>query len=76
MLGVHCSLGHTDLVSLLLEYGAQAGPEEVRAACAGGHVNILELLAQCGAEAAIRSEDNLVEAARGGNITLILSSHW
>lgn len=30
VLGVHCSLGHTDLVSLLLEYGAQAGPEEVR----------------------------------------------
>ena len=30
LLSVHCSLGHTDLVSLLLEYGAQAGPEEVR----------------------------------------------
>merc|ERR550534_1629326 len=30
VLGVHCALGHTELVSLLLEYGAQAGAEEVR----------------------------------------------
>ena len=29
LLGLHCSLGHTDLVSLLLEYGAEAGAEEV-----------------------------------------------
>ena len=38
-------------------------------------MNILELLAQCGAEVTARSDDNLVEAARGGKY-ILLSSDW
>jgi len=77
LLSVHCSLGHTDLVSLLLEYGAQAGPEEVRAACPGGHEEILQLLAQCGAR--VTEARVLVEAAASGQVNILeylLAQDW
>ena len=69
LLGLHCSLGHTDLVSLLLEYGAEAGAEEVSCACAGGQVDILELLSECGAEVA--GAENIVAAARAGHTHML-----
>ena len=71
---VHSKLGHTDMVSLLLEFGADpnladdAGLTALSQACAGGHLPTVQLLLQCGAR---HSQAAVLGAARAGHLQVV-----
>ena len=80
LLGVHSVLGHTDMVSLLLEYGADAdminsrGESPLMLATVSGHLDIVQLLLQCGADLDTRDNQEVsatVAAAREGHINVL-----
>merc|ERR1719411_166005 len=66
----HSRLGHTDMVSLLLEFGADpnlgdsGGLTALSEASAGGHLATVQLLLQCGARL---GQTDLVCTVRGGH---------
>jgi len=88
LLGIYSCQGNTDMVSLLLEYGADANRANARGvaplalASGSGHLDIVKLLVQCGAQ--INRVDNegvcaLVMAARGGYLAVLeylLDQDW
>ena len=90
LLGVHSRLGHTDMVSLLLEYGADpnacnsSGVSPLSLASGSGHLDIVNLLIQCGAN--LHKHDNdgvtaVVAAAKAGCLNvvehlLIIAQDW
>ena len=76
VLSVHSKLGHTEMVSLLLEFGAEpgltngGGQTALCWASAEGHLEAVQLLLQCGADLSHRDEAGLscvVRAARAGH---------
>ena len=86
VLSVHSKLGHTEMVSLLLEFGAEpgltngGGQTALCWASAEGHLEAVQLLLQCGAELSHRDEAGLscvVRAARAGHVAVLelLLSH-
>ena len=88
LLGMYSYQGNTDMVSLLLEYGAdpniadQKGVAPLALASSGGHLDVVMLLVQCGAE--ITRVDNagvcaLVAAAQQGELHVLeylLAQDW
>merc|ERR1712002_373859 len=86
--GMYSYQGNTDMVSLLLEYGAdpniadQKGVAPLALASSGGHLDVVMLLVQCGAE--ITRVDNagvcaLVAAAQQGELHVLeylLAQDW
>jgi len=88
LLGMYSYQGNTDMVSLLLEFGADAnkandrGVAPLALASEAGHLDIVKLLVQCGAQInRVDSEEvcALVMAARGGHLTVLeylLDQDW
>ena len=90
ILGLHCHLGHVDMVSLLLEYGADPnltndrGETPLLLATSSGHLDIVNLLIQCGANILAADSDGVipvVAAAKAGHLqvrvaTKILRRSW
>jgi len=88
LLGMYSYQGNTDMVSLLLEYGAdpniadQKGVAPLALASSGGHLDVVMVLVQCGAE--ITRVDNagvcaLVMAAQQGELHVLeylLAQDW
>ena len=74
LVAAHSRLGHTDMVSLLLEYGADpnlvddGGQTALSEASAGGHLATVQLLLQCGARL---SQSAVVRAARAGHLQVV-----
>ena len=70
LVAAHSKLGHTDMVSLLLEFGADpnladdVGLTALSQASAGGHLHTVQLLLQCGASL---GQTELLSAVRGGH---------
>ena len=70
----HSRLGHTDMVSLLLEYGADPnladdlGRTGLSEASGGGHLATVQLLLQCGARL---DQSAVVRAARAGHLQVL-----
>ena len=80
LLGLHCHLGHTDMVSLLLEFGADpnisngSGATALHMASIAGHLNILTLLIQCGVDLHLIDKTGVsavVAAARAGQLGVV-----
>jgi len=80
ILGLHCHHGHVDMVSLLLEYGADPnltndrGETPLLLAVSSGHLDIVTLLIRC--EANILQADNdgvnpVVAASRAGHLSVL-----
>merc|ERR1719233_2311066 len=88
LLGMYSYQGNTDMVSLLLEYGAdpniadQKGVAPLALASGGGHLDVVMVLVQCGAD--ITGVDNagvcaLVTAAQQGELHVLeylLAQDW
>ena len=88
LLGMYSYQGNTDMVSLLLEYGAdpniadQKGVAPLALASSGGHLDVVMVLVQCGAD--ITRVDNagvcaLVTAAQQGELHVLeylLAQDW
>merc|ERR1711970_1258808 len=88
LLGMYSYQGNTDMVSLLLEYGAdpniadQKGVAPLALASSGGHLDVVMVLVQCGAE--ITRVNNagvcaLVMAAQQGELPVLeylLAQDW
>jgi len=80
ILGLHCHLGHLEMVSLLLEYGAdpnltnKTGETPVLLAASSGHLDVVTLLIQCGANILAADNDGVnpvVAAARAGHLSVL-----
>ena len=80
ILGLHCHLGHVDMVSLLLEYGADPnltndrGETPLLLATSSGHLDIVNLLIQCGANILAADSDGVspvVAAAKAGHLQVL-----
>jgi hypothetical protein len=62
-----CEAGHTDIVRLLLEHGANMTDKAILAAAEKGHLSLVELLYDHG----LRSEAALPAAVAGGNFRIV-----